>query len=337
MSLNSIGDQARNFAMQQATNRLKTTMTTLTQEMSTGEVADLGQRLQGNTRALNEIEGRLSKTAQLQQNASEAAIQFQAMQDIFEGVRSVTNDLGVNLLSDPFAASTAQLGTRATEVANALGTVIERLNGMESNRYLLSGLASDQPPLVSADQMLDSLQAVTAGLTTADQIGAAIASWFDAPAGAGGFLDTAYRGTTGDVARIPVTERQTVQVTTSAASPAVRDLLKGLATAAILDRGALANQPDERAALLRQSGHALVAADAGLLGEMGRIGLEQQSVARAQSENASVISTLQVSRNDIRSADPYQTATALTEVQTQIETLFAVTARLSRLNLVDYL
>ena len=50
-----------------------------------------------------------------------------------------------------------------------------------------------------------------------------------------------------------------------------------------------------------------------------------------------MISTLQVSRNDIRSADPYQTATALTEVQTQIETLFAVTARLSRLNLVDYL
>lgn len=337
MSLNSIGDQARNYAMQQATNRLKTTMTTLTQEMSSGEVADLGQRLEGNTRALNEIEGRLSRTTQLQQNAAEAAVQLQAIQDVFSGVRSVTNDLGVNLLSDPFAASTAQLGTRATEVANALNTVIQRLNGMDSNRYLLSGLASDQPPLVPADQMLDSLEAVTAGLTTADQIGAAIADWFDAPVGAGGFLDNAYRGTTGEGATIPVTERETVQVTTSAAAPAVRDLLKGLATAAILDRGALAGQTDERAALLRQSGHALVAADAGLLGEMGRVGLEQQAVTRAQTENASVLSTLEVSRNDIRRADPYQTATALTEVQTQIETLFAVTARLSRLNLVDYL
>ncbi|MDN5567962.1 MAG: hypothetical protein L0G27_04295 [Paracoccus sp. (in: a-proteobacteria)] len=337
MTLTSIGDQARAFAMQSATNRLKTTMTTLTQEMSSGEVADLGQRLQGNTRALHEIEGRLSRTTQVQANANEAAIQLQAIQDIFEGVRTTTTDLGVNLVSDPFVASTAQLGTRATEVANALDTVIQRLNGMDSNRYLLSGLASDRPPLSSGTEILDALQGVTAGLTTADEISTAITGWFDAPAGAGGFMDVVYHGTTGAGASIPVTDRQSLEITTSAASPAVRDLLKGLATAAILERGVLAAQPDEKANLLRQSGHALIAADAALLGEMGRVGLGQQMVARAQTANAAALSTLEVSRNDIRRADPYETATALTEVQTQLETLFAVTARLSKLNLVDYL
>lgn len=337
MTMNSIGDQARAYVMQSATNRLKTTMTTLTQEVASGEVADLGQRLQGNTRALNQIEGRISQTTQLQGNAKEVGIQLQAMQDIFAGVRSVTNDLGINLISDPFAGTTTQLGTRATEVSNAFDTVIQRLNGMDSNRYLLSGLASNQQPLSDSAQILDALQGVTAGMTTAAEISTAIAAWFDAPEGSGGFLDVAYHGTTGAGQSIPVGDRQSVQITTSAASPAVRDVLKGLATAAILDRGALAGQPDEQNALLRQSGHALIAADAALLGEMGRVGLTQQAVARAETSNAAALSTLEISRNDIRSADPYETATALTEVESQLEALFAVTARLSRLNLADYL
>jgi flagellar hook-associated protein 3 FlgL len=335
--MNSVGDQARAFVMQSATNRLKATMTTLTQEVASGEVADLGQRLQGNTRALNQIEGRISQITQFQTNAKEVGIQLQAMQDIFAGVRTATNDLGINLISDPFAGSTAQLGTRATEISYAFDTVVQRLNGMDSNRYLLSGLASDQPPLSSSAQILDALQAVTAGMTTADDIATAISAWFDAPEGAGGFLDVAYHGTTGAGQSTPVADHLSVQVTTSAASPAVRDMLKGLATAAILDRGVLAEQPDEQAALLRQSGHALIAADSALLGEMGRIGLSQQAATRAETSNAAALSTLQISRNDIRSADPYETATALTEVESQLESLYAVTARLSRLNLVDYL
>jgi flagellar hook-associated protein 3 FlgL len=70
---------------------------------------------------------------------------------------------------------------------------------------------------------------------------------------------------------------------------------------------------------------------------MGRIGLHQQTVERAATANSSALATLELSRNDIRRADPYETAAALTEVQSQLESLYAVTARLSNLNLVDYL
>ena len=52
MTVQSIGDQARAFAMQAASNRIKTTLATLTDELSSGEVADLGARLQGNTQDL---------------------------------------------------------------------------------------------------------------------------------------------------------------------------------------------------------------------------------------------------------------------------------------------
>ena len=68
MTVQSIGDQARAFAMQAASSRIKTTMATLTAELSSGEVADLGSRLQGNTQALAGIESRLSMLAQFGRN-----------------------------------------------------------------------------------------------------------------------------------------------------------------------------------------------------------------------------------------------------------------------------
>ena len=53
--------------------------------------------------------------------------------------------------------------------------------------------------------------------------------------------------------------------------------------------------------------------------------------------NAAEASALQIARNGLVAADPYDTATAIQAVQTQIETLYTLTARLSRLSLTDYL
>lgn len=336
MTLNSIGDQARAYALQVASNRIKTTLSTLTQEVASGQVADVGQRVGGNTRALNEIEGRIQLAGQLRQNGQDAGIRLQAVQDMFDAVRLSTTELGLALATDPFNDQ-ALLGTRSTEVANAFDSVIQRLNGTNSNRYLLSGEASDVAPLSDATSILDSLQAIVAPLTTAADVAQAVSDWFDAPAGGGGFLDTAYHGTLGQPQRISVGEGVSVEMQTTGASGPVRDLLKGLATAAILDRGILAGNVAERRELLSTGGTLMVAADSAVLGEMGRVGLAQQTVERAQVTGTSTLNTLERARGDIRSADPFETAAALTEVQSQLESLYAVQARLANLKLVDFL
>ncbi|ODT61118.1 MULTISPECIES: flagellin [Paracoccus] len=336
MTLNSIGDQARAYALQVASNRIKTTLSTLTQEVASGQVADVGQRLEGNTRALNEIENRIRLTSQLRQNGSDAAIRLQAIQDVFASVRLSTTELGFALAVDPFGDA-AVLGTRSAEVANAFESVIQRLNGTNSNRYLFSGEASDVVPLSSAAEMLDILQGITAPLTTAADVAQAVSDWFDAPEGGGGFLDTAYHGTLGPAQRISVGEGVAVPMETTGASTAVRDLLKGLAMAAVMDRGALAGNQVERRQLMTTAGLQMTTADSSMLSEMGRVGLAQQVVERAQVTGTSSLNALERARGEIRSADPFETAAALTEVQGQLEALYAVTARLSKLKLVDYL
>ena len=46
---------------------------------------------------------------------------------------------------------------------------------------------------------------------------------------------------------------------------------------------------------------------------------------------------LEIARNDMSAADPYETATKLQNVQLQLETHYTLTARLSRLSLTEYL
>lgn len=337
MTLNSIGDQARAYALTVATNRTKMTLATLTEELASGMVADLGQRLGGNTRALNEIEGRIGLTRQLNQNASEAAIRLQAVQDMFEGIRSSTSDLGIGLSSDMFVEGSLLVGTALAQAVDAFDMTISRLNGTNSNRHLMSGDASGTVPLADSSQIMDQLVAITVGLTTADDVAQAIADWFDAPAGGGGFLDNAYFGGLGAVQRIPVGGGMSVEMATTAASPAIRDLLKGLATAAIVDRGVLTGDQAERGRLLILGGNRLTAADSAVLSEMGRIGVAQQAVEQAQVTNGAVLNTLERARGDLLRADPLETTAALSEVTAQLDTIYAVTARLSKLKLVDYL
>ncbi|MCF3972618.1 hypothetical protein [Paracoccus salsus] len=337
MTVHSIGDQARAFALQAASYRLKTTLATLTQEMASGEVADIGQRLGGNTQILSRIETRILFMEQLGRNTAEAATLTQGMQDVLESVRSEVGALGLSLLAEPFNETESLLSMRAGEVADAFETTVARFNRAVGDRFLFSGLNSDAPALAPANEILDALVVIVAGLTTAADVTQAVSDWFDAAPGMGGFLDVAYRGTIGQAQHVTIGEDQTLALVTTAATPALRDVLKGLATAALVDRNVLAGQHGQRRDLMQTGGRVLVDNAPELLSEMGRIGMGQQLIERARSESAATLSTMKIVRNELRAADPYETAGALKQVEAQLESLYAVTARLSSLKLVDYL
>lgn len=333
MTVQSIGDQARAFAMQSASSRIKTTLATLTAELSSGEVADLGARLGGNTQDLAGIEARLSMLAQFRDNAAEAAAQTRGMQDALTAVRAATETLGQGLYMEPAATTDRLMAARSAEAASTLQAVIGHLNGSVGQRFLFSGLASDTPPLASAEAILSNLSALVSGLTTAGEVAQAVSDWFDAP---GGFAAAAYRGGPGGQ-RMPVGEDTTITLTTTALSPAIRDSLKGLAMAALVDRGVLAADFHQGRQLLQDAGKALVDNSPALVAEMSRIGYAEQVIAGAQTEADAATATLQTARNTLREADPLATATAISDAETRLQTLYSVIGRLSQLKLADYI
>lgn len=336
MTVQSIGDQARAFAMQAASNRIKTTLATLTAELSSGEVADLGARLGGNTQNLAGIEARLAMLAQFKNNAAEAAAHTKGMQDALTAVHSATEDMGQGLFIEPTATTDDLMVARSAEAASTLQTVIGRLNGSVGERFLFSGTESDTTPLASADEILSELAGLVSGLTTAEDVAEAVTDWFDAPAGAGGFVDFAYRGGAGGQLT-PIGEDTSIALTTTALSPSIRDSLKGLATAALIDRGTLASDPQEAQELLRTAGKALLDNSPALVAEMSRVGYAQQVIATVQTEGEAATATLQTARNALREADPFATSAAINEAETKLQTLYTVVGRLSQLKLADYI
>ena len=337
MKTYSISDQARAIAMRSASARLRTTLATLTDELSTGRVSDVAQRVNGNLRQVHHIESKVATLAQFRLNAAEAAGIAERMQLALQTVQDASHDLGLSLIADYGGQSDALDRARGDSAAKTLQQAIETLNSDEAGASLFGGTATDRKPLISSDTMLDHLTAATAGATTAADIATTVNAWFDAPPGAGGFLDLGYQGSIGQSRVTELGDGVTVQFATTAATPAVRDALRGIAMMALVSRGALAGDSVETARLMHSAGTMLVRNNDALTAERGRVGLLEQAIARAQSANSAENAVFQKARTELLQADPYETATAITEIETQIQSIYAVTARLSNLKLVNYL
>ncbi len=337
MSVVSIGDQARAFVLQSASHRLKTTMTTLTAELASGEVADLAGRLNGNTREAASIASRLSMLTQFQSNAKEAATLTKNMTDVLENVRTTTLRVSASLITLPDAHSASTINVSAADAENAFQQVVSNVNTSMGNRFLFSGLNSNTSPLIAASDILDILETVVSAQTNAADVAQLVTDWFDAPAGGGGFMDHAYHGTDGGDRVLPIAEGKSMTSSVTAASAAVRDQLKGLSMSALVSRGVLSGNNQEQQRLLVAGGRVLIDSSADLVSLMGRIGLQEQNVAQAQAENSAAIAMLTTLNNTLREADPATTAAAISEAEAQLQALYSVTARLADLNLVSYL
>ncbi len=67
------------------------------------------------------------------------------------------------------------------------------------------------------------------------------------------------------------------------------------------------------------------------------VGDAEAAIERARVRNGAELAAADLARATIVESDPFRAATDLQSVQGQLETLYAVTARLSRLSLTNYL
>lgn len=335
MSIYSVGDQARALALQSAAGRLKTTLNVLTEELASGEVSDIGQRVLGNTQSLRAIEDKISMTEAFHRVSVEADGLAKMMSAALDSIQSISSNIAIDLINEPVGENTSLLLERSGQVAKDLDLIVTRLNVSFSGQHVLSGTATDQLPLMSGSEILNVLQGVVSGLTSASDIVQAVSDWFDSPSGSGGFLDVAYRGNDGG-RQFMVSEGRVVVLDVNAGAPEMRDTLKGMAISSLVSRGVLSTDISQQRELMRLGGGIIYDNDSLLVSAQAKIGHFARSIERSIAENSMLSDSLTISRNDIRSADPYETSLALSDVETRLQTLYAVTNRLSKLKLVDY-
>ena len=334
MSFTSIGDLSQSFQLRRDNARLKEGLQRLTAELSTGRIADLRAASGGDLRPLASVERSVSLLASVRTSNAEAALFAEVAQTALSDVQSGAETLSATALLARTSAVPAQIDAVGREAVQQFEAAVARLNMQAAGRTIFAGLATDGPALRPGSEILDTLETVVAGAATAADVGAALDAWF---APGGGYETLAYAGSPDPLRPFRVSPGESVDLPVTALAPAIRDTLRGLAMSALLDRGVLGGDVAERAALAGASGESLIAARDGLVTLRGQVGDAEAAIERSRVRNESERAAAERARATIVEADPFQAATELQALQGQLETLYAITARLSGLSLTNFL
>lgn len=258
-----------------------------------------------------------------------ASIAQNSLSLILDSVGSIPEDLRSASLRD----DQRRIDVTALEARSSIETVYASLNAQYGRRFLFAGDQTNRAPMVNSDQLITDVEAIVAGAATAADAETALDTYF----GAGGTFETAlYRGGAGQAATVELSENERVGVESKADEQAFRDVLRGLAVSAA---AGAANFTDdaERDTLLLDASTDLVAGIEGVSVLIARTGLTENRISGAQARLASEEAIITEAYLELVGEDPFVAAGRVQELETQLQTTFTVTARLSRLNFTNFI
>lgn len=326
------GDASLTAILSRQSSNLRTEIARRSSEMSSGVQQDLGAAVRGDFAALAGVEQSLARLRGYSANSTEAAMTADAMQTALSVIFDGSAELGANIMRIIGPGSANSMQSLVIESGRAFETAVATLNTRFAERGLFSGVDSAAVALPPAAEILTALEGAVAGAVTIEDIRNAVAQWFEDPGGYAAIYN-------GGVPRadLPIAEGEMASLKVTAMEPALKSTLQALATAALLDRGLLANQLEARAQLMQSVGADLLSGGDAQSQLIARVGTVQAQITAAQSRNSAEKSALEVARSDLISADPFDTATRLEDLQTRLQQLYLVTSRVSKLSLADYL
>ncbi len=334
MPVISVGDAAQQFISMRNGGTIKTELARLAESLSTGRVTDITAELGGETNRYSGINYSLAQLEGFSQAVSETSQTLAGIQTVLGKIDTVRSDTGAQLLLLSDASTGSQIDEAGRAARSSFDTIVSALNTRLADRSLMAGAAVDRSPLASAEDMLADIRTAVVGATTPQDIVTAIEAWFDNPTG--GFATMGYLGDSGGAMERRVSENRSYQIDARADDPAIKDVLKATAIATIADEF-VGLDTEGKSDLLQEAGERLFAAAAGVVAVQARIGFVEAGVQQTGVAISAQKTALEISKNDLTSADPFDTASRLQSVQLQLETHYSVTGRLSRLSLLDYI
>lgn len=328
----SSGDQAQVYMLARQQSAVRAALNKASGELVTGKTADPGLALRGDFRDLAGLDTALARLDGYRSVTAEATMRAASLQTAVGTISDHADAATASLLAASTSGNRGQIDTAGRQAHENLRSVFATLNSRFSDRTLFAGVQTATAPLPDADVWLQSLQSGFGPMTTAADVVTAVDAWFVAPTGfAASYLGGA------PTSPLDIAPGETADLDIRANDPAIRASLRGLALASLLDTGVLSNDIAERANLARTASEALLTTASDRTYLAARIGISEQKISAASVRNAAETSALEIARASLVSVDPYEAATRLESAETQLKSIYTVTARLSRLSLVDYL
>lgn len=335
MNIPSLGDLANDFMMRRQNTALKTNLQRLTEEITTGRTTDTGQHLNGRLGALAGFQHDLSMLKAHRLNVSEATIQADTMQTALGNIQNQLTDLGNVAALSSTGATPLDLDVTAGKAAAVLDAVVASLNTHVSGRAVFSGTEITRSPLSSSQDILNDLRSAVSGMTTSADVLLAADAFFDTPGGA--FETALYHGADEYLAPQSLGAGETVALNIRADDKALREVIKTVALTALANDPGMSLDQFESRDMMQELTQRTLAGHDDITRIQADLGYAQERLANATVRITTELTSVELASNELVAVDPYQTAIELESVQVQLEMLYTVTARSSRLSLMNFL
>ncbi len=335
MALTSVGDLSQGAGLRRQSSYLKTEMERLNMEVTTGVTADATQHLSGNFAQLSDVEHDLTLLESQRLTTEQGRIEASVTQTSLERFQDEAQNLSSTALTLANSAGAPSYTSFANEAENALGAMISSLNTNVGGRSMFSGDEVSSRAIAPLDDFMSAISAAIAGSTSAADVNAAMDAFFDTPGG--GFDTLIYQG--GDAARgaIPLGEGESVSFDLRADDPAFRQVFKETAIAASLNDPGITLSTADKSELTAQVGERLLGSQDRLTDLRADVGFAESRIDRAATRISTETSGLEILRTELLEVDQNEAAVELEALQLQLETIYTLTSRLSRLSLVNFL
>ncbi|MBP0441251.1 flagellar hook-associated family protein [Tianweitania sediminis] len=348
MKTSFVSTSAVNQALRYQMMRLQSDLVKAQTEMSSGSFADAGLQLGSRTGQTVSFRRDMDRLEAIADANSVATARMAATQN---GLSQITS-AAQTYLSTLTAAVSGDANAKITsaDATAAFTSLRDVVNGSLNGEYIFAGVSTDVKPLADfSDPASTSRMAFDAAFTA--QFGFSITDPQAATISAGAleafidgpvndlFLGSGWEGTSSFASNQTITSRitmtDTAQTSLSANAAGIRKLAMSTALAQALLEGPL---NDSARQLVAERGASLVgSAIADIANAQSEIGVTQQRVARANERIEMQVSLFKTGLQELEGVDPYEAQTRVTNLLTQIETSYALTARIQQLSLLNYL
>ncbi|MFW8593775.1 flagellin [Cribrihabitans neustonicus] len=334
MIIKSYGDMAQHLFLRSRNAELKENISTLSEEFATGKTANITERLGGDFTYLADIENTLSRLDSYKVANGEVQLFATATQGSLEKIQSQVLSLRNDILSMSPSMDGAKIDQFSSQARQQLESAISSLNGWAGGRSLFAGTATNVSPLDDADTLMTALVAEVGGLTTSDDIIQAVKDWFADPAG---FDTVMYNGSASSLQPVQVGEGEQVSLGLRADDPDLKHALQSYAIAILANEDTLGIGAEVQVEMMRSAGMELATSNDTLIAVQADVGFIEGRLEAAKARTAATKTSLSIAKNNLISADPFETYTRLEEAQVQLEGLYTVTSRSANLSLLNYI
>jgi flagellar hook-associated protein 3 FlgL len=304
-------------------------------ELTTGRVADVSRHLRGDLGPLAAIETRLQRIGAQDSALRSAAQLTQVAQAALGRLSELGGSIRDRLLTVASFDASPEALTRTGQAARAgLASMMSALSADVAGRTVFAGAATDRGPLPDAETLMAAVRAHLAGATNAQQVADGLDAFFELPMGA--FDAVIYAGGSPVLPSADGLQNGAVALPT-AADPAIRGMLRGAVMAALLAEPGTLPDLAHRRDLARIASERFPLDAERLVSLRAGLGTTEAAIDDARTRLSTERDTLSGDRNGLVGVDPYSAASRLEETRARLEALYAVTARVARLSLTEFL